>query len=132
MGMESHLRFLGILYILLGVIGGIFALLVLIFMGGYSGIALWAERSDLVSGPLVQVMRFSGIFMTTLMLLLSVPSVMAGMGILKYKPWGRPLAMVVSVLQLANIPLGTIIALYSFWVLMSPESEPLFTNPPMR
>jgi hypothetical protein len=132
MGMESHLRFLGILYILVGIIGGIFALLVLIFMGGYSGIGLWAERSDLVSGPMVQVMRFFGMFLTTLMLVLSVPSVMAGMGILKYRTWARPLAMVVSVLQLANIPLGTIISLYSFWVLMSPESEPLFSNPPIR
>lgn len=132
MGMESHLRFLGILYILVGVIGGIFALLMLIFMGGYSGIGLYIERSDLVSGALVQVFRFLGMFMTTLMLLLSVPSVMSGMGILKFKPWARPLAMVVSVLQLANIPLGTIISLYAFWVLMSPESEPLFSNPPIR
>lgn len=132
MGMESHLRFLAILYILLGVIGGIFALLLLIFMGGYSGIGLYADRSDLVSASMVQVLRFFGMFLTTLMLVLAVPSVMAGMGILKYKPWARPLAMVVSVLQLANIPLGTILALYSFWVLMSPESEPLFTNPPIR
>jgi len=132
MGMESHLRFLGILYILVGIIGGISALLVLVFMGGYSGISLYAERSELVSGPMVQVLRFFGMFLTTLMLVLAIPSVMSGMGILKYKPWARPLAMVVSVLQLANIPLGTIISLYSFWVLMSPESEPLFTNPPIR
>jgi hypothetical protein len=132
MGMESHLRFLAILYILVGVIGGIAALLVLVFMGGFGGITLYAERSDLVSGPLVQVLRFFGIFLTSLMLLLAVPSVLAGMGILKFRSWGRPLAMVVSVLQLANIPLGTILALYSFWVLMSPESEPLFSNPPLR
>lgn len=132
MGMESHLRFLAILYILVGVIGGIAALLVLIFMGGFSGISLYAERSDLVSGPLVQVLRFFGIFLTTLMLALAVPSVLSGMGILRYRTWARPLAMVVSVLQLANLPLGTILALYSFWVLMSPESEPLFSNPPLR
>jgi hypothetical protein len=130
--MESHLRFLGILYILLGVIGGIFALLVLIFMGGYSGIGLYAERSDWFSGAAVQVVRFFGMFMTTLMLVLAIPSIIAGMGILKYKPWCRALSMVVSVLQLANIPIGTIIALYAFWVLMSPESEPLFSNPPIR
>lgn len=132
MGMESHLRFLGILYILIGIIGGIAALLILIFMGGYSGIGLYAERSEMVSGAMVQVLRFFGMFLTTLMLVLAIPSILSGMGILKYRTWARPLAMVVSVLQLANIPLGTIVSLYAFWVLMSPESEPLFSNPPIR
>jgi len=120
------------MFIMLGMIGGIGALLILIFMGGYSGLALYAERSDWVSGAMVPALRFLGMFMTTLMLLLSVPTFMAGTGLLRFKPWARPLAMVVCVLQLANIPFGTILSLYAFWVLMSPESEPLFTNPPIR
>lgn len=131
MGMESHIRLLGILYILGGVVFGLVGLMLLIFAGGFSGIATWAENMDLASGQGSLVVGYMGIFVTVLMLLLTVPSVFVGLGLLRFKPWARSLAMVVGVLHLANMPIGTVLAIYSFWVLLSPESEPLFSNPPI-
>jgi hypothetical protein len=131
MGMETHVRFLGILYVGLGVLGGLAALILLISLGGFSGLMIQVERSDFASGPMVQVIRFFGSGITALMLLLAIPSVAVGVGLMKFRPWARSLSMVVSTLHLVNIPVGTVLALYSFWVLMSPETEPLF-SPNMR
>ena len=127
MGMESHVRGLGILYVIVGVVGGLAALILLISFGGFGGLMIEAERADFASGPMVQVIRFFGSGITAMMLLLAIPSVVVGLGIMKFRPWARSLSMVVSTLHLANIPVGTVLALYSFWVLMSPETEPLFS-----
>ncbi len=129
MGMESHVKVLGILYVGLGVLGGLAALILLISFGGFSGLMVQAERSDFVSGPMVQVIRFFGGGITAVMLLLAIPSVVVGLGLMKFRPWARSLSMVVATLHIVNIPFGTILALYSFWVLMSPETEPLFSPP---
>ena len=107
-------------------------MILLVFLGGFEGIMNAAEKADFASAQMVQVLRFLGMSVILVMLLLAPPSVAAGMGLLKFKSWARSLAMVVSVLQIANIPMGTMLSLYSFWVLMSPETEPLFTNPPIR
>lgn len=131
MGMESHVRLLGIMYILAGVLFGITGLMLLVFAGGFSGIAAWAENLDLAAGSGSLVVGYLGIFVTVLMLLLTVPSVVVGMGLMRFRPWARSLAMVVGVLHLANVPMGTVLAMYSFWVLLSPETEPLFSNPPL-
>jgi hypothetical protein len=35
--------------------------------------------------------------------------------------------MVVCALMLAEFPIGTLLAVYGFWVVLSPEVEPLFS-----
>lgn len=130
MGMEQHVRMLAYFYMVVGVLGGLIALILLIWLGGFEGIMAVAERADFASGPFLQVLRFLGSGLTVIMLLLAVPSVIVGVGLLNFRGWARSLAMVISTLQLANFPLGTGLALYSFWVLMSQETEPLFTDPP--
>lgn len=56
----------------------------------------------------------------------SVLGIIAGIGLLNYKSWGRILMLVVSAFSLINIPIGTIVGVYSFWVLMQDETIRLF------
>jgi hypothetical protein len=51
--------------------------------------------------------------------LIAVPSIMAGVGLLYHRNWGRGLTLVMSFVRLLEFPLGTITAIYSFWVLLS-------------
>ena len=53
-----------------------------------------------------------------LLALLSVPGIVAGVGVLKTKSWGRVLAMAVSILGLVNVPVGTLVGVYALWVLL--------------
>ncbi len=57
---------------------------------------------------------------------LSVPGTVAGIGLLKRKSWGRFLAMVVGVLGMLNVPLGTLIGIYTLWALMQDAAAEYF------
>jgi hypothetical protein len=49
-----------------------------------------------------------------------------GIGLLSYKQWGRIMTIIVSALGCFNIPIGTLIGVYSIWVLMQDETVKLF------
>ena len=61
-----------------------------------------------------------------ILLLVSMPSIAAGVGVLRYRSWGRVLTLVLSVLRLLEFPLGTLTAIYSFWVLLSKGGKSFF------
>ncbi len=45
-----------------------------------------------------------------------------------YKPWSRVLGIVLSVLNLLNFPIGTVLGIYGLWVLLNKDTERLFTR----
>lgn len=64
-----------------------------------------------------------GLFFTVL----GVPCIIAGFGLLSHKNWARFLVIVISVLNLINVPVGTIVSLYSLWVLFNDDTIALFS-----
>jgi hypothetical protein len=55
--------------------------------------------------------------------ILALPSLLAGWGLLTYKPWARVLTIILSVLNLPGFPIGTLIGGYSLWVLLNDEAQ---------
>ena len=64
----------------------------------------------------------------SVVLILSLPGLIAGIGLLKFRPWARILGIVISALDLMSVPIGTAIGIYGLWVLLSNETEALFRN----
>lgn len=62
----------------------------------------------------------------TMVLILSIPGIIAGMGLLKRKEWARILTIIISVLNLLSFPLGTALGAYSIWALIQPENVAAF------
>ena len=58
----------------------------------------------------------------------SILSFIGGIGLLHRKNWARILIIIVSCLDLINIPIGTAIGVYSLWVLLQEDTEKLFRN----
>ncbi len=56
-------------------------------------------------------------------LAVAVVTVAAGVGLMNYETWARPVAVVVCVLALLHFPLGTLLGAYGLWVLVSAEGE---------
>ncbi len=82
----------------------------------------------LLSGDL-EAIRITGIVGTVIaafLTLLAVPGIVAGVGLLKHWNWARILTLVLSVFDLLAFPIGTLIAVYSIWVLVQRETEVLF------
>jgi hypothetical protein len=114
--MEMHVRLVGVLHVVLGLIGIAAAVCFLFVCGGAGGIAQ----------PFLGVL---GGTLGTVVLVLALPGTIGGIGVLLFREWGRVLMIVVSVLDLFNIPLGTILGVYGLWVLLHRQTMPLFQPP---
>jgi len=117
---EDHINILGWLYIgmsILGILAGLFVLVILVGVG------------FLVGDPeVIGILVFTGILVAALLVVLSVPGIIGGIGLLKKQPWARILVLVLGVLNLLNIPLGTLLGIYTIWVLMQEEAAEVFSS----
>ena len=55
-------------------------------------------------------------------IIISVPGILAGMGLYKRKEWARILTLVLSIVEIFSFPFGTAIGIYSIWALIQPET----------
>jgi len=57
-----------------------------------------------------------------LIIIVSIAGIIGAIGVMKKKEWGRLLLLVVSFFNLLHVPLGTILGVYSLWVLLNDET----------
>lgn len=69
-----------------------------------------------------------GCIVPGLLAAVAIPGIVGGIGVLKLKPWARYLVLVLSVLALFSVPIGTVIGVYSIWVLVQDETAQLFAS----
>ena len=50
---------------------------------------------------------------------------------MQFTPWARILTIVLSALNLINIPFGTALGVYGLWVLLNKDTERLFDGTPV-
>ena len=62
-----------------------------------------------------------GLMVCFLVLIFSVPALAAAYGVRKRAPWGRILGLVAAVLACMNLPLGTIVGVYTLITLIDKE-----------
>jgi hypothetical protein len=123
--MATHVKALGILHIVFGCLGILLGLAALALFGGLAALIGMKEGSpDALVG--MGVLGIVGVAGFLVLLLLSLPGLIAGFGLMAFKPWARILTIVLSAIELLNVPFGTALGLYGFWVLLHPETEVLF------
>ena len=110
----------------LAVLVGVIILVVFLLGGALAGISAAKDLDAAIAAP---VLGFIGAVLFFLIAGLSVPGIVAGIGLLKYYPWARILTIVLSALQLFSVPIGTAVGIYGFWVLLNTETERLFAGP---
>jgi hypothetical protein len=126
--MAGHVRILGALHLIFGSLGVLVGVIALMFFGGLAGLVGVAGHTH---HALLAVPILGGIggIIFFLVLLLSLPSILAGAGLLHFRPWARILTIILSAFDLLHVPLGTLLGIYGFWVLLSREGEQLFAPP---
>ena len=120
--MESHVKTVGILWIVWGALGliiGIFIASILIGAGFLANI----ESGDTEA---LGILSIIATFITGFCLIFSLPDIIIGIGIMKHKQWARILGFILAALTLLSIPFGTALSIYTFYVLLSPNSQILF------
>lgn len=119
--LEKHIQLLGIFWI---AHGG------LIFLGGLFTFGLLFGFSFLpeMESEGVTVLRVVGLCVGGLMWLLSLPKIIAGVGLLRKMSWARILTLVLAFIGLINVPLGTALGIYSLVILLREDTAQLFRH----
>ncbi len=124
--MATHVKILGVIHIAFGALGAVFALLILLIFGGAAGlVSVSGEEGAYIAAPLLGMI---GTLLFLVIGILSLPGIVAGIGLLGFRPWARILTIVLSALHLVNIPLGTLLGVYGLWALLNRETEELFAR----
>lgn len=114
--MKKHFNLLGTLYIVFGLLG---VLVSLGFLNAYFG--YWTPPGKM---KLLFSTSGWGSVLVFLFAVVSLPGIVAGLGLLKEKNWARFLVLVLAFVNLMNLPLGSMLGIYTIWVVLNTESVP--------
>ncbi|HYZ75408.1 MAG TPA: hypothetical protein VE641_20175 [Chthoniobacterales bacterium] len=130
--MRDHIKILGILNIVMGCLTASIGLVALVILGGLAGALSWSGVSVQDSGaPFAgPILSLIGLGVAAFFVLLGLPSIIGGWGLLKLRPWSRVFTLVVSGFHLLHVPLGTALGVYGFWVLLSDEAKMILSDRP--
>jgi hypothetical protein len=125
--MDTHVKVLGALQIALGAFG-LFAAVVVMLAFGVGATAVGASAADdaAIALPIIGI---TGMALVIFLVVLSLPGVIIGIGLIRLRPWARIAGIVLSILSLMMIPFGTVVGIYGLWVLFNKETERLFAMP---
>jgi hypothetical protein len=106
---QTHVRILGWLQIVLGVLDVLMGMAAFGVMTGIGAISGDAEALGILS----IIGGFAGAFM----LFMALPNLLVGIGLLRnWGSWVMIVAVIIGVINLLHFPIGTAIAFYTFWV----------------
>ncbi|MDY0097983.1 MAG: hypothetical protein RBR81_02170 [Bacteroidales bacterium] len=117
--MKKHVTVVGALHIGFGILGLIGALAIFFALHFAKG---FVENEEIPS----MVLGFLSISLPLLVGVISTLGLIGGIGLFSYQPWSRMLVIVVAALGCLNIPIGTLLGVYSIWVLLQDETIKLF------
>jgi hypothetical protein len=126
--MYTHIKIVGILYIVLGIYGLFGRLVVLLAMAGIAIVP-----GFLVGGPMMGLgasaaVGLFGLILFGITAIANVLGIVAGFGILQRKPWARVLLIILAVLMLFRSKVGIVLGVYTLWVLLREETGKYFNH----
>jgi hypothetical protein len=124
--MDTHVKVLAALNTVFGILGLLCALVVMLVFGGI----MMGASNDADAATALPVLGLIGTVAVFSLLILSLPGIVVGIGLWRFRPWSRVAGIVLSILCLLVFPFGTILGVYGLWVLLNKDSESLFTGNP--
>ena len=120
--MEQHYKIVAVLQIVMGILSISIGLLIMGIVAGAGAMASAMSGNHTASFITGTV----GAVIAGILLVISLPSIIAGVGLMNRREWARILTIVLSILHLFHIPLGTIVGAYSLWALFQPDANTYF------
>ena len=116
--MDKHVTLLGVLFIAYHVLGLVVGFII---MGVLSSVGCLTGDPTAMT-----ILTAVGVGLGTFLIVLSVPGLIAGIALLMRRRWARILALIVGAFDLIDIPFGTALGIYSFWVLLHDDTIRVF------
>lgn len=124
--MTTHVKVIAVLFIVFGALGLLFALFSSVIFGALA--AFVGTLNDQNSPAGVAALGLTGIALTTFLIVVSIPYIVCGWGMLTLRPWSRILGIILAAISLVRIPIGTIFGIYALVILFNKETEALFAK----
>jgi hypothetical protein len=118
--MERHISIVAALHIGLSIMGIFFGMVLLVLVFATDIFIREPYAMSLLS-ILIPVIVF-------FIFLLCILTIIGGIGLFVHKNWARILIMILSAIDLFNIPVGTAVGIYSFWVLVQEDTAKIFAS----
>ena len=118
--MQTNVKVLGWLHIVLGILGlliGCFVIAIMMSAGMISG-----DREAIGILTLISTIG------AALTIFFSAPGIVAGIGLLQYRSWARVLALVLAFFNLLAVPQGTVFGIYTLISLLNTDAAALFNK----
>ena len=114
--MDQHKKVLGIIYIVTASLTILMMLTISMFIGTLFEFIIDKSAEEDAALVLDMVRTLVAIITWTITLFISIPSIIAGIGLLNKQRWALTLALILGCLKLLSFPIGTAIGVYSIWV----------------
>jgi hypothetical protein len=115
---KEHIRLLGILWMALSAINVVGGMVLVVIAN-----TLFAAHGNVPPTGAAVWLRPFLTFIGALVLAKAALGFISGWGLLQHEPWGRLLSLIAAFISLFNIPLGTALGIYTFWVLLPSQSD---------
>ena len=125
--MSSHIDFLGILFIIWGLLTTLVGVSTLAL--GVGAVALITSANRTEGGQFAAGLT-AAVFtaLAVIAILWGAAHVVVGVPLRRRRPWSRIMALVLGSIDLLLLPYGTALGLYGLWVLLSEDGKSLFTE----
>ena len=120
MAAADHNKVIGILHLLYGGFSLLMMIGMSILFGTVFGVA--AAREDFPRVAVIIILAFFLVFYVVL----SLPSFLAGYGLLKRRVWAKVMGIIAAVLAAMSFPFGTALCVYTLWFLFSDQGRVLY------
>src|SRR3954451_9994055 len=115
--MDTHVQRLGAISIAFGALGMLVAVVTLWYFGGMGPLFDVAEE---------QRLGMIAVGLVSAQLIFGIPCIIIGLYLRRLQSWARLGMICLCGMNILNPPVGSVFGLYGLWVLMSPETDPLF------
>jgi hypothetical protein len=131
--MDNHRIVLGALFCGLGLMGLIgMTIVTVIFFIGSAALGAAAVHEPDVPALLTLLPSAFGLFICLAIAIGTIPSLIAGYGLLMKRPWARIWVLVAAIVNLPSMPFGTGVGVYAIWFFVQNEKGHALPTPQPR
>jgi len=113
--LDDHKKILGILYVITGLLT---VMLMMLLHAVFTTIYAFAfSEADPEEQAIFQlIMAIGGYVQVFVIVVVGLPTLIAGIGLLMRQSWAMILALIVACFKLFSFPIGTAIGVYAIWI----------------
>lgn len=126
--METHIKIVGILHIVLGFYGLLGPVVMLLAMAGIAIIPGFMAGGPIGGLGAAGIIGLLGLLFIGFVAVTSLLGILGGIGLLQGKSWARVLVIILGALMLIRMPFGTALGIYTLWALLNERSGRYFSR----